>query len=121
MGKKVKLCGNNDYNHDWVEVGKCKDALGRHPCKYHPEGCNTCLTRFECYTKDNDTYRTRLTGIFYACKNCPAVKVVGQTSYWETREWNDVLDIREKFFYGMDKALIDKLSKRWQDNGNKKK
>jgi len=75
--KKVKLC--HELDHDWIEIGKCKDALGNHPCDYFPEGCNTCLTRFECYTKDSDTYRTRLTGVFYS----QILWTVELTSSWE--------------------------------------
>ena len=111
--KEVKLCHEDE--HDWYEVGKCKDALGRHPCKYHPEGCATCLTRFECYTKDSDTYRDRISGVFYACRKCPAVKIVGSMSEWKTRRYYDILDCRDKYFICMDKALVDKLAKRWTE------
>jgi len=111
--KKIKLCGELD--HDWVETGKCKDALGNHPCDYFPEGCNTCLTRFECYTKDNDTYRTRLTGVFYRCKKCPAVKVEGVRHEWVEKRWRDILDCRTHFFLGMEKTLRQKLAEKWKE------
>lgn len=91
----AKLCKEN---HEWVEIGKCKDALGNHPCKYYPEGCNTCLTRFECYTKDSDTYRSKVSGIFYACKKCPAIKVKGIVKEWKTSEWEDMIDCRTHHF-----------------------
>ncbi len=110
--KPVKLCGED--SHDWNEVTKVKDGLGRHPCKYHPEGCNTCLTRFECYTKDNDTYRDRISGIVYACSKCPALKVDGKISSWDTHNYHSILDCREQYFIFMDKATIKKLSDKWK-------
>ena len=124
MKKKVKVC--SEFSHDWYKVGKCKDALGKHPCKYFPEGCETCMTKFECYTKDRDTYRTRITAIFYACKKCPAIKAEGTISSWETEEIKSVsdsglrrgyaqLDIRESGFIGMDEDTATKLRNRWKD------
>lgn len=109
--RQIKLCP--DYGHDWHEVGKCKDFIGNHPCEYFPEGCNTCMTRFECYTKDTDTYRSRLSGIFYECSKCPAIKVEGEIYSWDKHNWNRILDIREKSWYGMDSALIKTLREKW--------
>ena len=114
--KPVKLC--TDYTHDWFEVGKCKDFVGNHPCEYHPEGCATCMTRFECYTKDTDTYRSRFTGIFYACRKCPAVKVEGEIYSWDNHNWENVLDIRESSWKGMDKDTVKKLQEKWEVNGD---
>lgn len=110
---KVKICGSD--NHDWRLVGKCKDALGNHPCDYFPEGCNTCLTRFECYTKESDTYRMRLTGIFYECRKCPTLMVEGLINEWVTHTWRDTLDIRTHSFHGMDRTLIDELQSKWKE------
>ena len=111
----MKLC--NEDNHDWYEIGKCKDALGHHPCKYAPEGCNTCMTRFECYTKDSDTYRARISGIFYACKKCPAVKIEGELSEWETHIINhdNIVDIRIKSLTGLDSSVEQQLHNKWKD------
>lgn len=113
----MKLC--NEDNHDWYEIGKCKDALGHHPCKYAPEGCNTCMTRFECYTKDSDTYRARISGIFYACKKCPAVKLEGEISQWKTQPVNYIVDIREKSIMGLDSSVVKKLLDLWEDEVSK--
>lgn len=123
--KEIKLC--DDYSHDWYEVGKCKDALGKHPCKYHPEGCDTCMTRFECYTKDTDTYRSRVSGIFYACRKCPAIKLEGTITSWDTEQIRSkseksnmelpfgLLDIRKSTFFGLEKDLANKLRNRWKE------
>ncbi len=115
MGKKkITVCYR--ANHDWKMVGKCKDVFGPHPCDYFPEGCNTCLTRFDCYTKDSDIYRTRLTGIFYSCTKCPMIAVRGEKQSWVTEEWLSELDVRDgKYFLGMDIELAKKLRNEWTD------
>lgn len=110
---KVKLCEPTD--HDWVQISKCKDALGNHPCKYFPEGCNTCMTRFECYTKDTDTYRDRITGVFYACKKCPAVKIEGEITEWNTEPLRGMMDIRDHSFIGLDNKIEQKLRDAWKE------
>ncbi len=119
MGKKkVNICYVSD--HDWKVVAKCKDFLGSHPCKYFPEGCDTCLSRFDCYTKDSDIYRTRLTGIFYSCTKCPMVTVRGERQGWVTEKWDSDLDIRDgKYFLGMDPELARKLRNEWSDKEEK--
>ncbi len=71
------------------------------------------MTRFECYTKDTDTYRSRLSGIFYACRKCPAVKVEGEIYSWDKHYWNKTLDIREGSWKGMDDITIQKLRDKW--------
>lgn len=111
MKKKIKLCGKD--SHNWVEVGKCKDVIIGHPCKYYPEGCATCLTRFECYTKDNDAYCSRHSGVFYACTKCPAVKMEGTISYWTRRCTTNILDIRKSSWKGMDDNTIQRLRVKW--------
>lgn len=112
--KQIKMCYRTD--HDWKVVSKCKDVLGSHPCDYFPEGCDTCLSRFDCYTKDNDLYRTRLTGIFYSCTKCPTIRVEGERQDWVTEKWHSELDIRDgKYFHGMDVAIAVKLRDEWKN------
>ena len=74
--------------------------MGKHPCEYAPDGCNTCMTRFQCYTKDNDTYRDRISGIFYACKKCPAIKVDGEITEWKTSPLRFIADVRKTNLFG---------------------
>jgi len=113
VGGMKKLC--DKAAHDWEEVGKCKDGLGRHPCEYHPDGCNTCMDRFTCFTKDNpDMYRTRFTGKFFACKKCPAVMFEGTVKVWEEREHTSILDCRNQRFIMMDKTLAERLTDKWK-------
>jgi hypothetical protein len=109
----IELCDKD--SHDWHIIGKCKDVLGKHPCKYFPEGCNTCMTRFECYTKDTDTYRNRESGILYACNKCPAVRFEGTISSWVTHNLNSIIDIRKEEFVNMDKNVVKQLQSKWQD------
>jgi hypothetical protein len=114
----IKLCDKD--KHKWEQVGKCKDVLGHHPCIYYPEGCDTCLTRFECYTKDNDIYKSRVSSIFYACKKCPAVKSEGVIMEWKERTFNDILDITgNNSWIGMSDELATKLRNRWIKMSNK--
>ena len=119
MKRKKKLCGK--YDHDWYEICKCKDAVIGHPCEFYPEGCNTCLTRFECYTKDSDTYATRTSAVFYACSKCPAIKAVGTISEWKTRKLAEdgdefqITDSRKYWFKGMDEKIAQKLHDKWKD------
>ena len=119
--KEIKIC--DSLSHEWYEIGKCKDVIIGHPCKYHPEGCDNCLTRFECYTKDNTTYSTRMSGIFYACKKCPTIKLDGTESAWQTTPITSrdgipytTTDIRRSSFKGMEVNIITKQRERWNLN-----
>lgn len=110
--KKIEFCKNG--NHDWYKVAKCKDVKGNHPCIYHPEGCDTCLTKFECYTKSGDEYCSRVSAIFYACYNCPAVKMEGTRSEWTTHEISEIIDIRKRRFKAMPLDVNKELTDRWE-------
>ena len=110
--KKIKLCA--EESHDWEAVGKVKDALGKHPCEYYPDGCNTCMDRFTCFTKESpDMYRSRYTGTFYACKKCPAVSFKGTIKEWTEKPRTAILDCRVHTFVIMSNELAVKLRNKW--------
>ena len=110
--KPIKLCDVG--SHEWTKIGKCKDALGHHTCKYCPEGCDTCMTRFECYTKDSNTYRDRISAIFYACAKCPAIRIEGTITEWVTKPLEAIADVRETNLIGLDNNITNTLRTKWE-------
>jgi hypothetical protein len=102
-----------------VESDRCKDFICAPDCKYFPEGCDTCKDRFACYTKD-EVYRSRITGIFYKCTKCPAVKIDALFYKWVETKLSDIVDIRHSTFKPLDKKIADELHKYWLDKENEK-
>jgi hypothetical protein len=114
--KKIKLCAPTE--HDWYEVGQCKDFPGRNRCRFFPDGCKTCMDRFECLT-NKEEYRPKVTAVFYACRKCPAVKEEGYVWEWTKHTMiypDNVLDSRDgNHWIGMDEQKARDIKSKWEN------